>query len=91
MKTKEEIRNHPGFQAILEKAKNLNPEAKQRLIKMFRNEEDLAFLSMAERGVTLDVLKSKTGPEALKYRGMIAEHLNHNRDLMAEIMLEELE
>ena len=90
MKTKEEIKNHPGFKSILEKAKSLDPKARERLIKMFRNDNGLAFLSGAEQGVTLHILRDKIGSKAMEFRGDLITELNHNRDLMVEI-LENLE
>ena len=90
MKTREDITNDPNFQTILEKAKNLEPAAKERLVAMFKNLEDMPFLSKAEEGVTFDVLKEKAGPTVLQHRGEFAQELNHNRDLIANILEDEL-
>ena len=62
MRTKEEIKGHPGFSALITKAKALDFESRERLVKMFKNEEDIPFLSGAEEGVIFNVLKEITFP-----------------------------
>ena len=91
MRTKEEIKNHPGFDALVTKAQALDSESRDRLVAMFKNEGDIPFLASAEEGVIFNVLKGKIGAKATRIRGALNEELSHNRNLMVEILLEELE
>ena len=91
MRTKEEIKNHPGFDALVTKTRALDLESRERLVAMFKNEGDIPFLSNAEEGVIFNVLKGKIGSKATQIRGTLNEELSHNRNLMVEILLEELE